>query len=134
MSRNLTGTALSRGFDRALPDHPTPDVWWQILERNEVNRLWISPTGVRALVKYGDDYPKKYDLSSVKLVVCAGEVLNPPVWEWLKKRVFQDRIPVIDHMWQTETGGPIVGNPLESHSCRLSLAQQLSLFPELMPT
>jgi len=94
-----------------LPDHPTPDVWWQILERNKVNRLWISPTGVRALMKYGDDYPKKYDLSSVKLVVCAGEVLNPPAWEWLQKRVFQDRIPVIDHMWQTETGGPIVGNP-----------------------
>jgi len=94
-----------------LPDHPTPDVWWQILERNKVNRLWISPTGVRALMKYGDEYPKKYDLSSVKLVVCAGEVLNPPAWEWLQKRVFQDRIPVIDHMWQTETGGPIVGNP-----------------------
>ena len=94
-----------------LPDHPTPDVWWQILERNKVNRLWISPTGVRALMKYGDDYPTKYDLSSVKLVVCAGEVLNPPAWEWLQKRVFQDRIPVIDHMWQTETGGPIVGNP-----------------------
>ena len=94
-----------------LPDHPTPDVWWQILERNKVNRLWISPTGVRALMKYGDDYPKKYDLSSVKLVVCAGEVLNPPAWEWLQKRVFQDRIAVIDHMWQTETGGPIVGNP-----------------------
>ena len=94
-----------------LPDHPTPDVWWQILERNKVNRLWISPTGVRALMKYGDEYPKKYDLSSVKLVVCAGEVLNPPAWEWLQKRVFQDRIAVIDHMWQTETGGPIVGNP-----------------------
>jgi len=94
-----------------LPDHPTPDVWWQILERNKVNRLWISPTGVRALMKYGDEYPRKYDLSSVKLVVCAGEVLNPPAWEWLQKRVFQDRIAVIDHMWQTETGGPIVGNP-----------------------
>ncbi len=94
-----------------LPDHPTPDVWWKIIERNKVTRFWISPTGARALMKYGDEYPKKHDLSSVKLVACAGEVLNPPAWEWLQKKVFADRIPVIDHMWQTETSGPLVGNP-----------------------
>ena len=95
-----------------LPDHPTPDVWWQILERNKVSKLWISPTGVRALMKYGDEYPKKHDLSSLRLVVCAGEVLNPPAWEWLQKKVLRDKVPVIDHMWQTETSGPIVGNPV----------------------
>jgi len=95
-----------------LPDYPNPDVWWDILERNHVNRLWISPTGVRALMKYGNEYPDKHDLSSLKLIVCAGEVLNPPAWEWLQKKVFHDRIPVIDHMWQTETAGPIVGNPV----------------------
>jgi len=94
-----------------LPDHPAPDVWWQIIERNQVSKLWISPTGARALMKYGDEYPKKHDLTSVKLVACAGEVLNPPAWEWLQKKVFEDRIPVIDHMWQTETSGPLVGNP-----------------------
>jgi acetyl-CoA synthetase len=94
-----------------LPDHPSPDTWWQIIERNKVSRFWISPTGVRALMKYGDDYPKKHDLSSLKLVACAGEVLNPPAWEWLQKKVLADRIPVIDHMWQTETSGPLVGNP-----------------------
>ena len=95
-----------------LPDHPTPDVWWQILERNKVSKLWISPTGVRALMKYGDEYPKKHDLSSLRLIVCAGEVLNPPAWEWLQKKVLRDKVPVIDHMWQTETSGPIVGNPV----------------------
>jgi len=95
-----------------LPDYPTADVWWEILDRNRVNKLWISPTGVRALMKYGEEYPKKHDLSSMKLVFCAGEVLNPPAWEWLQKRVFQDKVPVIDHMWQTETSGPIVGNPV----------------------
>ncbi|MEM3608759.1 MAG: AMP-binding protein, partial [Candidatus Bathyarchaeia archaeon] len=70
-----------------------------------------SPTGVRALMKYGDELPKKYDLSSVKFVACAGEVLNPPAWEWLQKKVFEDRVPVVDHMWQTESSGPMVGNP-----------------------
>ncbi|MDH7477930.1 MAG: acetate--CoA ligase [Candidatus Bathyarchaeota archaeon] len=94
-----------------VPDHPTPDVWWQIIEKNRVTKLWISPTGVRTLMKYGDEWPKKHDLNSVKLVVCAGEVLNPPAWEWLQKKVFQDKVPVIDHMWQTESSGPMVGNP-----------------------
>jgi acetyl-CoA synthetase len=94
-----------------LPDYPTPDIWWRIIEKNRVSKLWISPTGARGLMRYGDEYPKKYDLSSVELVACAGEVLNPPAWEWLQKKVFDDRIPVIDHMWQTETSGPLVGNP-----------------------
>jgi len=94
-----------------VPDYPTPDVWWQIIEKNKVTRLWISPTGVRALMKYGDEFPEKHDLSSVKFVACAGEVLNPSAWEWLQKKVFQDRVPVVDHMWQTESSGPMVGNP-----------------------
>ncbi len=93
------------------PDYPSPDIWWHIIEKNRVTKFWTSPTGVRALMKYGDEWPKKHDLSSVKLVACAGEVLNPPAWEWLQKRVFEDRIPVIDHMWQTESSGPMVGNP-----------------------
>jgi len=94
-----------------VPDYPTPDIWWQIVERNHITKLWMSPTGVRALMKYGDEWPTKHDLNSVKLVACAGEVLNPPAWEWLQKKVFEDRIPVIDHMWQTESSGPMVGNP-----------------------
>jgi len=94
-----------------VPDYPDPDIWWEIIERNRVTQAWISPTGVRALMKYGDEWPKKHDLSSVRLVLCAGEVLNPPAWEWLQKQVFQNRIPVIDHMWQTESSGPMVGNP-----------------------
>jgi len=94
-----------------VPDYPTPDVWWKIVEKNRVTQMWISPTGVRTLMKYGDEWPKKHDLNSVRLVVCAGEVLNPPAYEWLQKTVFEDRIPVIDHMWQTESSGPMVGNP-----------------------
>jgi acetyl-CoA synthetase len=94
-----------------VPDYPAPDIWWQIIEKNNVTKLWTSPTSVRALMRYGEELPKKHDLSSVKLVACAGEVLNPPAWEWLQKKVFEDRIPVIDHMWQTESSGPMVGNP-----------------------
>ena len=94
-----------------VPDYPTPEIWWRIIEDRRVTKLWISPTGVRGLMKYGDDYPKRHNLESLNLVVCAGEVLNPPAWEWLNKKVLGSRVPVIDHMWQTESSGPMVGNP-----------------------
>jgi len=63
------------------------------------------------LMKYGDEPPTRYDHSSLDRVFCAGEVLNAPAWEWLQKIVLHDRVPVMDHMWQTETGGPVFGNP-----------------------
>jgi len=94
-----------------VPDYPTPDVWWRIVEKHRVTKMWISPTGVRAVMKYGDEYPTKHDLSSINLVVCAGEVLNPPAWKWLQQTVLKDKVPVVDHMWQTESSGPMVGNP-----------------------
>jgi len=76
-----------------------------------VSGVFTSPTAARMLMRYGTAPARRYDLSSMERVVCAGEVLNAPAWEWLQKEVFQDRIPVLDHMWQTETSGPIVGNP-----------------------
>jgi len=85
-------------FD-GLPDYPTPDIWWDVIERNKVTKLWISPAGARVLMKYRDEYPKEHDLRSVKLVACAGEVLNPAAWERLQNKVFDDRLPVIDHIW-----------------------------------
>jgi len=94
-----------------VPDYPTPDTWWKIVEKNQVTKMWISPTGARTLMKHGDGWPRKHDLTSIRAVFCAGEVLNPPVWEWLQKRVFENTVPVIDHMWQTESSGPMVGNP-----------------------
>jgi len=93
------------------PDYPKNDMIWDVIERNKVTALWMSPTGVRALMKMGIEEPRKHDLSSVERVFCAGEVLNPAAWEWLQKEVFSDSIPVIDHMWQTETSGPVIGNP-----------------------
>jgi acetyl-CoA synthetase len=62
-------------------------------------------------MRYGEDVPRRHDLAKLERVFCAGEVLNAPAWEWLQRTVFEDRVPVIDNMWQTETGGPIFGNP-----------------------
>jgi acetyl-CoA synthetase len=92
-------------------DHPDPDAVWRIIEAEGVNGLFTSPTGVRLLMRYGEEVPSRHDLSTLRRVVCAGEVLNAPAWEWLQGTVLKDRVPVIDHMWQTETGGPIFGNP-----------------------
>jgi acetyl-CoA synthetase len=92
-------------------DHPTPETFYRIIEEYAVTGIFTAPTAVRMLMKYGTEPARLHDLTSVTRVVCAGEVLNVPAWEWLQKDVLQDRIPVIDHMWQTETGGPIFGNP-----------------------
>ncbi|MDR5683276.1 MAG: acetate--CoA ligase [Armatimonadota bacterium] len=97
-------------YEGAL-DHPGPETPWRIVEEFRVTGVFTSPTAVRLLMKYGEDPALRYDRSSLERVFCAGEVLNPPAWEWLQKRVLDDRVPVIDHWWQTETGGPVIGNP-----------------------
>ncbi len=97
-------------YEGAL-DFPDPTTPWRIVEEFRVTGLFTSPTAVRLLMKYGEEAAQGWDRSSLERVVCAGEVLNPPAWEWLQRRVLEDRVPVIDHWWQTETGGPVVGNP-----------------------
>ncbi|MHB1042238.1 MAG: acetate--CoA ligase [Eubacteriales bacterium] len=93
------------------PDFPRQDMWWDIVEKYKVTAMWLSPTGVRGLMRLGIEQPRKHDLSTVERIFCAGEVLNPPAWQWLQEEVFENRIPVMDHMWQTETSGPIFANP-----------------------
>ncbi|HWC30210.1 MAG TPA: acetate--CoA ligase [Dehalococcoidia bacterium] len=92
-------------------DYPNMETVYRLLQDNGVTGVFTSPTAIRVLMRAGTEPSRKYDLTAVKRVFSAGEVLNPPAWEWFQKEVFQDRVPVIDHMWQTETGGPIVGNP-----------------------
>lgn len=93
------------------PDYPRKDMWWDVIEKNMATAWWISPTGVRGLMRLGIEGAQKHDISSVERVFCAGEVLNPAAWRWIQKDVFKNKIPVIDHMWQTETSGPLIANP-----------------------
>jgi acetyl-CoA synthetase len=92
-------------------DHPAPDTLWKIVEEFGVTGIFTSPTAVRLLMRYGEEPARGADLSSLQKVFCAGEVLNAPAWDWLQNRVLGGRVPVIDHMWQTETAGPVFGNP-----------------------
>ena len=97
-------------FEGAI-DHPSPETFYRIIETNAVTGIFTAPTAVRMLMKYGVAPAQNHELGSLTRVFSAGEVLNAPAWEWLQREVFGNRIPVLDHMWQTETGGPIFGNP-----------------------
>ncbi|HEY6042129.1 MAG TPA: acetate--CoA ligase [Anaerolineae bacterium] len=97
-------------YEGAL-DYPAPDTFWRVIEEFGVTGVFTSPTAVRLLMRYGEEPARGAKIDSLERIFCAGEVLNAPAWEWLQKKVLHDRIPVIDHMWQTETGGPIFGNP-----------------------
>ncbi|MSP78889.1 MAG: acetate--CoA ligase [Dehalococcoidia bacterium] len=102
--------ATAVAFEGAL-DHPGPDVFWKAIDRFGITSVFTSPTAVRLLMRYGEDIVKPFSLKTLERVFCAGEVLNPPVWEWFQKKALGNRVPVIDHFWQTETGAPIIGNP-----------------------
>jgi acetyl-CoA synthetase len=96
-------------YEGAL-DHPGPDTLWRLVEELGVTAIFTSPTAVRMLMRYGGG-PPAADISSLERVFCAGEVLNPPAWDWLQNDVLRGQIAVVDHWWQTETGGPVLGNP-----------------------
>jgi len=97
-------------YEGAL-DHPGPETFYRIVAQNGVTGIFTAPTAVRMLMKSGTEPARGFNLDSVERIFCAGEALNAPAWKWLQKEVFHDRVPVMDHWWQTETGGPVMGNP-----------------------
>ena len=98
-------------FEGAL-DYPHAEANWRIaVEELGVTGIFTSPTAIRTLMKYGEEPLRRVGHSCLERIVCAGEVLNPAAWDWLQNTVLDGRVPVIDHMWQTETGGPVFGNP-----------------------
>jgi len=101
-------------YEGAL-DHPGPETFYRIVAENGVTGVFTAPTAVRMLMKSGTEPARGYNLDCVERVFCAGEALNAPAWRWFQKDVFHDRVPVMDHWWQTETGGPVMGNPYGIH-------------------
>jgi len=90
------------------PDYPTPARWWEIVERYRVTTLYTSPTAVRLFMKYGEEWPKKHDLSSLKVLGSVGEPINPEAWTWYFEHIGGGRCPIVDTWWQTETGGIMI--------------------------
>jgi acetyl-CoA synthetase len=86
------------------PDTPAWDRWWQIIEDYKVSILYCAPTAIRAFMKQGEDWPRKHDLSSLRVLGSVGEPINPEAWMWYREHIGGDRAPVVDTWWQTETG------------------------------
>jgi acetyl-CoA synthetase len=94
------------------PDYPNPGRWWDLIERYGVSIFYTTPTAIRLLMKYGEEWPKRYDLSSLRVLGSVGEPINPEAWEWFH-RVTGGTRPIMDTWWQTETGMILV-TPLPS--------------------
>jgi acetyl-CoA synthetase len=92
-------------------DHPDAGVLWRIVEREGVTLLWTSPTAIRIHIRYGPEPVKDHDLSSLRLVLCGGEVLTPPVRKWFEEHVLPEGAVLVDHMGQTEAGCMLVTYP-----------------------
>ena len=86
------------------PDFPDRDRWWSIIEKYGCTICYTAPTAIRTCMRWGEEYPARHDLSTLRLLGSVGEPINPEAWVWYRKNVGGDRTPVVDTWWQTETG------------------------------
>lgn len=98
----INGTTVV--FYEGAPDYPDPGRWWSIVQNKKVTVLYSTPTAIRALMRFGEEIPRKYDLSSLRLLGSVGEPINPEAWHWYHRNVGRGNCPIMDTWWQTETG------------------------------
>jgi len=102
------------------PNYPYPNRWWRMIERYGITILYTAPTAIRGLMRFGDAWPNRHDLSSLRLLGSVGEPINPEAWKWYHTVIGQERCPIMDTWWQTETGGfmitPLPITPLKPGS------------------
>jgi acetyl-CoA synthetase len=87
------------------PTYPYPNRWWQMVEKYGINILYTAPTAIRGLMRFGEAWPNRHDLSSLRLLGTVGEPINPEAWKWYHAVIGKERCPIMDTWWQTETGG-----------------------------
>jgi len=93
-----------------VPTYPDAGRFWEIVDKHGVNQFYTAPTAIRALMKAGDEWPAKYDLSSLRVLGTVGEPINPEAWLWYYDHIGRQRVPIVDTWWQTETGGHLITN------------------------
>jgi acetyl-CoA synthetase len=91
-----------------VPTWPQPDRYWKIVEENRVEIFYTAPTAIRALMRLGEEWPARHDLSSLRVLGSVGEPINPEAWIWYHRVIGGGRCPVLDTWWQTETGGILI--------------------------
>src|SRR5512136_645545 len=92
----------------SVPNYPQPDRFWEVVERYGVNVFYTAPTAIRAIMKSGEDWPNKRNLSSLRLLGTVGEPINPEAWLWYYRVIGKEKCPITDTWWQTETGGHLI--------------------------
>jgi acetyl-CoA synthetase len=105
----LLAGATSLMFE-GVPTYPDAGRFWRIVEENKVNIFYTAPTAIRALEAHGLEYVKKYNLSSLKVLGTVGEPINEDAWNWYDKEIGNNKCPIVDTWWQTETGGIMISN------------------------
>jgi acetyl-CoA synthetase len=102
------------------PNFPYPNRWWQLVEKHGITILYTAPTAIRGLMRFGDAWPNRHDLSSLRLLGSVGEPINPEAWKWYHSVIGKTQCPIMDTWWQTETGGfmitPLPITPLKPGS------------------
>jgi acetyl-CoA synthetase len=91
-----------------IPTYPNPDRFWQLIEKYRINQFYTSPTALRSLMREGDAWVTKHDLSSLRILGSVGEPINPEAWMWYYNIIGKGKCPIVDTWWQTETGGILV--------------------------
>ncbi len=97
------------------PNHPQPDRFWDIIERHAVSIFYTAPTAIRSFMKWGEAWPNRHDLTSLRLLGTVGEPINPEAWMWYHEVIGRGRCPIVDTWWQTETGAIMI-SPLPGAS------------------
>jgi acetyl-CoA synthetase len=90
------------------PNQPGPDRFWELIAKWGVTVFYTAPTAIRAFMRWGDEWPAKHDLSSLRLLGSVGEPINPEAWMWYREQIGHDHCPIVDTWWQTETGGIMI--------------------------
>jgi len=103
----LSAGATSVMFE-GIPTYPDPGRFWELCDKHQVNIIYTAPTVIRALMREGEQWVKKYDLSSLHLLGTVGEPINPEAWMWYHTHVGRGKLPIVDTWWQTETGGILI--------------------------
>ena len=103
----LTNGATTLMFE-GVPNYPTTSRFWEVCDKHQVNICYTAPTAIRALMRDGDDPVKKTSRKSLRLLGSVGEPINPEAWEWYYRVVGEERCPIVDTWWQTETGGILI--------------------------
>lgn len=102
------------------PDYPDPGIFWNLVEKYGVTKFYTAPTAIRHLMRYGNKYPKRYNLNSLKILGTVGEPINPEAWMWYHTYIGNEKAPIMDTWWQTETGmhliSPLPCSPLKPGS------------------